>query len=297
MTETNVETPNESVIETPPSTPDPVQQETPTLTGHQKFLEMLPEDLRSEPMFRNFDGDTEVDAIAKLAKSYANAQKLIGADPTSVLKIPSSEEDTAWNDVYTRLGRPEKPEDYNTEVLKDIQGIDEAKVKEITEVAHKNGVSSKALEAILSTYKDQMSGLSVQSEEQLNATYEEYDKQLKSYFGEAYDQRVGKIQSELKAKADPEFLSLAKDYPWVFDHPAVIKTFDAFIKASSESGSPKEGKTAGDYAMTPAEALAEINAMDGDKMTMTILTNPSDPRQKDLVAKRSKLFAMAYPNG
>jgi len=268
-----------------------------TLTGHQQFLQMLPEDMRSDPLFRNFDGEDSTEALGKMAKSYVNAQKLIGADPNAVLKIPSNDEDPAWNDVYNKIGRPEKPDDYNMDALKDVPGVEEDKLKEIAEVAHKNGVSNKALGAILDTYKTQIEGMSGKSEADLDRTYSEYEQQLKGHFGDAYDQRTQKIASELKSKADPEFLQLAADYPWVFDHPAVIKTFDAFIRSTSEDSGPRDGKGAGDHAMTPAEAEAEIRSMEGDPSIVKILMDPSDPRQKDLVAKRAKLFAMANPSG
>lgn len=292
------EEPNTEATETTEATQAAPATEAQTeLTGHQQFLEMLPEDMRSDPMFRNFDGENANEALGKMAKSYVNAQKLIGADPNAVLKIPANEEDAAWNDIYSKLGRPETPEEYDLDSIKEVEGISEDNLKEIAEVAHKNGVSNKALAAIAEVYKGQIEGLSGKSDEEMDSIYKEYDQDLEKHFGSAFEARTSKIQEELKAKADPEFIQLAKDYPWIMDHPSVIKTFDNFIKASSESSGPKEGKGSGDHAMTPNEALAEINAMDGDKEIVKIMSNSSDPRQKELVAKRSKLFAMAYPTG
>ena len=61
------------------------------------FLE-TPEELRNEPSLRTF---TDPGA---LAKSYVNAQRMIGADK---IAIPSkSATPDEWREVYTKLGAP-----------------------------------------------------------------------------------------------------------------------------------------------------------------------------------------------
>ena len=45
-----------------------------------------------------------------LLKSYKHAQKLVGADKIPVPNKHATEED--WNEVFKRLGAPDKPEDY-----------------------------------------------------------------------------------------------------------------------------------------------------------------------------------------
>ena len=284
----------ETAIETPAETPAAV--ETPILTGHQQFLEMLPEDMRADPAFRNFDGETASEAVGKLGKSYVNAQKLVGADKNAILKLPSSEEDTeGWDAVYSKMGRPDDVAGYEVDKYKDIPGIEEESLNEIAAVAHKNGVSSKALNAILDTYKGQVEGMAGKSEQDMDAMHEKFDTELREEYGEAYDQRTAKVLNAVKQHASEGLLNMAKDMPWVFDSPDFIKFVDSMVKSSSEDGGPKQGSTGGNSSLSPNEAQAEINAMDGDTEITKILLNSGDPRRVDILAKRKRLFEQAYP--
>lgn len=281
----------------------PETQETPTpvapeLTAHQQFLEMLPEELRTDPSFMDFKGDNINDVIGKLGKSYLNTKKLVGADKNALLKIPAAEDDKdGWNAVYNKLGRPETPEGYGLEdKFKDVPGFSPEAMKEINAVAHANGVSAKALEAIASKYFEQNGAAVTASEEEVAKMQDEYVAALQKEWGGAYEQNTNKVLMALKQHADPEFLELAKQYPHIFDHPAVMKTLDKFIKSSSEDAGPTKGSASGDAHMTPAEAQAAINEMDGNAETKKILLSMEDPRRKDVLARRAKLFAYAYPS-
>ena len=64
----------------------------------------LPEGLRAEPSLQTFD------SVDKLAKSYVNAVKKIGSDPSSMVQLPREGE--SWDNFYNQVGRPETPEGY-----------------------------------------------------------------------------------------------------------------------------------------------------------------------------------------
>ena len=48
--------------------------------------------------------------MGALAKSYVNAQSMIGADKVAIPGKHATDED--WGEVYRRLGRPDTPEGY-----------------------------------------------------------------------------------------------------------------------------------------------------------------------------------------
>lgn len=281
-----------------PETPTAPATAAPELTAHQQFLEMLPEDLRTDPSFSVFKGENLNEVVGKLGKTYINVNKLVGADKNALLKIPASDDDAdGWNAVYNKLGRPETPDGYGLDAeFKDVPGFSPEAMKEINEVAHANGVSAKALKAIASKYFEQNSAATAASEEEVSKMQDGYVEALKKEWGGAYEQNTGKVLTALKQHADPEFLELAKRHPHIFDHPAVMKTLDKFIKTSSEDGGPTKGSTSGDAHMTPAEAMAAINEMDGNAETKKILLSIEDPRRTDILARRAKLFAYAYPS-
>lgn len=52
-----------------------------------------------------------------VVKSFANAEKLMGLPPDRIVKMPTDKSTSEeWNEYYTRLGRPAKPEDYKLPV-------------------------------------------------------------------------------------------------------------------------------------------------------------------------------------
>ncbi len=59
----------------------------------------ISEEFRNDPNIEKF---TEIDA---LAKSYINATRMIGQDKVAVPNKNSTEDQ--WNEVYSKLGRPE----------------------------------------------------------------------------------------------------------------------------------------------------------------------------------------------
>lgn len=267
------------------------------LTPHQQFLEMLPEDLREDPTFSPYKGESVNEIIGKLAKSHVNVNKLVGADKNAVLKIPSAEDDKeGWGAIYNKLGRPETVDGYDLDKYKEVSGVDPEKLKEIAAIAHEDGVSAKAFSRIVDKYFEQAGAMQQTSEKDVEAAIEKYQEDLKGEWGEAYEAKTSKVLSTLKEKATPEFLQLAADFPYIFDNPAVIKTFDNIIKMSAEDSGVKTGSSGGNAPMTPAEARAAIAAMEGDSEKMKIMMTSGDPRRESLMQERDRLFKYAYPS-
>ena len=67
------------------------------------FMEMIPEDLREHPSL------SPIKDVGNLARSFVNAQKLIGADK---IPFPTNPTEEDLSNIYSRLGRPETPEGY-----------------------------------------------------------------------------------------------------------------------------------------------------------------------------------------
>jgi hypothetical protein len=268
------------------------------LTPHQKFLEMLPEDLREEPSFIDFKGESIEDIVSKLGKSYYSTKKLVGADKGAILKIPSSEDDAdGWGEIYDKIGRPEAPEGYELDKLVgDSDFIDKDGLAEITKIAHENGVSKKAMQAIIGKYVEQASGAGAASDEQVEQTLRGYDDALAKEWGSAKDEKLKKIQAVVNKFADDDFKNAVVDNPVIFEHPSVARFLDKVFSGMSEDAGLDGGQTTSEGAMTPPEAKAELARMEGDSATRKILLDSGDPRHDELVQKRTKLFGYAYPS-
>ena len=96
----------------------------------------LPDGLRGEPSLQSFD------SVDKLAKSYVHARKMIGADPNQMLQLPKEGDEEGWNQVYNRLGRPEKADGYDFDLGDGEQSPDVADFKN---VAHQLGLTNDCL--------------------------------------------------------------------------------------------------------------------------------------------------------
>lgn len=92
--------------------------------------------------------DTELRGFAELKgwktpadalTSYRNLEKLQGAPPERLLKLPDVEDKAAWAEVHKKLGfaAPEKAEDYG---LADLEGFDKDFMGKAAGVFHKNGL-------------------------------------------------------------------------------------------------------------------------------------------------------------
>ncbi len=88
-------------------------------------------------------------SVADVGRGWLSASKLVGVDPAQVLKLPGKDADAAaWEAVYAKLGRPEKPDGYSLPeaLAKDPVAAD------FRTAAHAAGLSTKQAEALLNWY-------------------------------------------------------------------------------------------------------------------------------------------------
>lgn len=98
----------------------------------------LPDDLKADPGIANY---TSVEA---LARGVIETKALVGRDK---VVLPKDDADEAgWNEVYTRLGRPEKPDGYE---IKIPDGAPTAYADAFRPVAHKLGLSAKQVSGLV----------------------------------------------------------------------------------------------------------------------------------------------------
>ena len=67
------------------------------------FMEMIPEELREHPSL------APIKDVGNLARSYVNAQRLIGSDK---VPLPANPTDEDLDNIYSKLGRPEDASGY-----------------------------------------------------------------------------------------------------------------------------------------------------------------------------------------
>ena len=221
-----------------------------------EFLNMIPEELRSHPSI------SPIKDVENLARSYVNAQRLIGADKIAVPVNPTDED---LDRIYDRLGRPEDPKGYNIEV--DGNVITEEVASNYAEVAHKLRLSPEQAKGVLDYYKNAVEQFDSNSLESAEIAKEQTVQSLRQEWGRAFDQKVEAAARVAQEFADPEMFNITlADGSKLGDNAEFIK---AFAKIADFRQTVTSEDTVAEMSqsnvMTPASAQAEIDAIMGDK--------------------------------
>lgn len=222
-------------------------------TFAEKWTESLDSDLREEKTLGLFKN------VKDLAKSYANARKMIGKDKIGVPNDKSSPAE--WEAFYEAGGRPKTAGDYKLDYPKDMPVPENAEMrKQFVELAHKSGLSQKQIADIYSMYNNFVKG-EVKGAEQAQAlAKEEAISQLKENWGKAYDQRIhyGNVAIEKGIDGDAEFKE------------RLLSKFGSdpdFIRYSSNIGNMfAEHKTIATNIPTPSDYQTQIDALQANPL-------------------------------
>lgn len=162
---------------------EPTATETPTT--EVSWRDSLPDDIKGNTSLEKFSD------VSTLAKSYINAESMIGKDKMVVPGVNTTEDE--WNDIYTKLGRPSTPDEYNLELaLQEGEVVDDQLFASFKDAAHKHGLSPQQAQGILDYYNN----ISTQTlNEQNNASVlaqEQSSRELREEWGRSYDDNLAK---------------------------------------------------------------------------------------------------------
>ena len=139
----------------------------------------------------------------KAVEGYRNLEKFHGVPADQIIKMPKEGDTDAWNNVYSRLGRPESPDKYGMDSIKLPEGaeLDSENIGYFDSIFHKAGISKAQRDAILNEYvgfeHKRTSELSTKFEQEKTIQVEA----LKKEWGAHYDERT-----ELSKRAFKAFL-------------------------------------------------------------------------------------------
>ena len=153
-------------------------------------------------------GDAAINSYRELEKMSSGRVKM--PTPES-----SAEEIRAF---YQKTGCPENPEGYEVKTSEAAEQFrDEGVENAMKVIAHEQGVSKQAFEAIMGKYYDKM-------ETDLAAGYEAGEKELREVYGADYDTEM-KIAQRFCDTCSPEFIDLMKR-TGLGNNPIIIKEFN-----------------------------------------------------------------------
>ena len=269
------------------------------------FLDSIPEDLRAEKSLQ------DIKDLGALAKSYVNAQKMLGGsiripgedagneqredfykklqDVPGVVKMPEENDSDSLNRFYTKLGRPEKAEDYKIDIDESLKP-DVAQLDEFKKMAFEAGLTTKQVNQLINFETNRYKTY----EENIISKQKGYEDKLKSSFGKEYENKMKSAQVivEHYAKTYPdEIQELISSEAG--NNPAMINMLADMANFMAESGDIPKTKS-NNYGLTPDEAKSRISEMRLNREHP--YHNPKDPGHKHAVAKMQEYYAAAYPD-
>ena len=249
--------PVETATTTETTTLTPVEKLV-TATGRDapgNWKTSISEEFRNDPSIEKF---TEIDS---LAKSYINATKMIGQDKL-VIPTNNSTEDQ-WNEVYSKLGRPESADKYSLDATSETVQMDEGSIKSFVEQSHKLGLNNKQAQGILEYYKNNMEGTARQSRIDTETAQTQAEQQLRQEWGRDFEGKVKQAGALAKANIDPEVLDMTlSNGTRLGDHPDIIKGFAKIAGMMSED---KILSTESENVNTTKDIESEISTIMNDK--------------------------------
>jgi hypothetical protein len=253
--------------------------------GTPSFRDQIPQEFREAGWLKN------VNDLPTLIKNYSNAQKMIGADKIPLPGPNATAEELRG--VLSKIGLPEKLEDYKPEIPKEIQQYIDPKFMEgYSKFAHEAGIlpgqAAKVVEYLTKMNLEQEAA----RVEQIKGQIVENQKALKTEWGQAYDENIARARAAIKQFGGDDALKHARERGYTND-PAFVKLMAKAGEALGEDVIKGEGGT-GASVLSPEQArakLAEIKAAG--------LTHPYyDTKHSGHEAakeERRKLFAAAFP--
>lgn len=228
-------------------------------SGHD-FLNLIPEELRDHPSL------SPIKDVGNLARSYVNAQRLIGADK---LPMPVNPTDEDLDNIYGRLGRPETPDGY--QVAADGNIVTEEIANDFKGVAHQLRLTPDQASGILEYYKSMSEGSVAKMQHNERQYQEQVQTELKQEWGEAYDSKIQAAANAFQEFASPDVLEMQlADGTKIGNHPEFIKAFAniaAFRHSVTSEDTVSDSTQAG--FMSKDAAQAEINSI----MTSSVYTD------------------------
>ena len=217
----------------------------------------LSEELQRDPSIAH------IPDVQTMAQSYVNAQRMVGADK---MVIPGKwADETDWNGVYDKLGRPKDGAGYefDTSGVSEGETINEDFVGWFRNSAHKHGFNQKQAQGLMADYMEYAATEQSQGVADVETGRTQTMADLKKEFGRAYDDRVALGNQFIDRFAEPELTHLVlQDGTPLRNNPAFIKTLINTQSWVADNIGEDQMVSAGDgSAFTPAEAQKEVDEL------------------------------------
>jgi len=209
---------------------------------------------------------------------------MIGRD-----KIPMPTNDSEFQDVYKRLGRPEDATGYELNLPETPEGyqVNESLMNGFKEQALKAGLNPTQASDLFNWYMGESIGSMSADQAENHKSFEEAEAQLKTDWGGAYDKNLVIANRAVKEFGGEELQKHLQEINLDND-PILLKAFNHAGKMIMEDGQ-LDGN-----GLPVGESPAELDAKIGEIMSNPAYTNANDPTHKGLVAQVQALMEKKF---
>lgn len=272
-----------------PTSPPPVESEqesSPPPSPPADWRAGFPEDLRTNATIQN--ASTPLDA----AKMLIHAESLVGAD-----KVPIPQKtwtDEQKRDFFNKIGCPEKGEDYllPQDGLPQGMEIDTARIDAFRPTALRLGITDQQFAGLV---RWQMEAQATEAQETVTMgekAYEESTTELRTKWGDAYDQEVAFAQHAVNEFGGEELRDVLVE-TGLDNLPALVIAFNKVGKMIARDEIIGTGPRS--LLHTPESAKIAIGEKQQDKDFMTRYMDESRPGHEAAVDEMWELQQRAYP--
>lgn len=269
----------------------------------QTFIETLPEELRQEKSLVDFKD------VQSLAKSYVNAQRMIGnsiripsedaskeafqdfheklSKVNGVVKLPDMENEQEVSAFFEKLGRPSAADQYES-LAEAKQIFREDLIDKFADVAFAHGLNNKQVKALIE-YQKSITPTQEQVEAEEMQSVEKTRDSLKKLWGSEYDRKV-QSANEVLSKYSEKYGESVQELAYYAKHnPALVAMMSDLADSFNESTTQRsEGGLK--FGITPEQAKEKLDELKGDRGHLEALFNQMHPGHKDALAKRQRLY-------
>lgn len=228
---------------------------------------------------------------ASILDSYRNFEKLMGVPRDQLLRLPEKSDDPEWTNIFKKLGKPEKPTDYNFPTKEGVQP-DEKFNNWAKEVFHGANLTAKQAELVATKWDEYVEGIATAQANEIKTKETNEKEALKTAWGNAYDQNMKLAQQAAKTFAKDDKGEVITALQKVMGYDKTMKFFQEIGSkmsehhfASGDGGSKVE-------ILTPEAAQHKIKLKTQDKAFRERYLN----KDADAVAEMVKLHELAYPD-
>ena len=260
-----------------------VSEEVAPSDAQQDWRSQIPEDIAGHRSLEH------IQDVGALAKSYVNAQQMIGADKLAIPGKYATDED--WAEVDRRLGRPDTPEGYQLENnLPEGFEPDESALQGFQQAAHEIGLRPGQAQKLLDWYNNEMGQSASMEEGQYEAIQAQTEADFRREYGAAYEDNIENVSGLIAEFGNDEMTEMMlADGTRLGDNPDFIRMNVAISNFINEKigEDTLEGVKASN-AMVPNDIKAEIAAIDANPAYF----DKRHPQQPYLVQERLRLQTM-----